>query len=127
MPIVLIGLSSTVLGCGGGNGGGGTPLFALTGKAYHEVAGGACCHPPVDTPLASTLLTFHLSSATANAASTQTDASGNFSVRLPAGTYVADLSNRNSEPLYNTVEPSRIIVMPTASNTTDIKFVQDVP
>ena len=130
--IALFGLSlllPTLPGCGGGSGGtGSTSSNNLTGKAFHEIDGGACCHTPIDTPLPLALLSFHTSTASAEVARVRTDASGNYSVMLPAGTYGVDLVDRANEPLfYNTVEPQQIQVSANTSNQTDIKFVEDVP
>jgi hypothetical protein len=121
---------AAISGCGGGGSSGSgnsTSLPLLTGKAFHEIDGGACCKPPADTPLPSALLSFHTSTASAEVARVSTDTSGNYSVRLPAGTYGVDLVNRANEPLYNTVEPQQIQVSANTPNQVDIKFVEDVP
>ena len=117
---------SIVAGCGGGSGSGGGGLVPLTGKAIHEVAGGPCCNPPTDTPLALTLLSFH-TFAGAEAAQTRTDGAGAYSVMLPPGTYAADLVDRANQPFYNAVQPLQIQVTANTPSQVDIKFEEDVP
>src|SRR5580700_4862030 len=98
--------TAAISGCGGGGGNTGSSSSALlTGKAIHELEGGACCHPPIDTPLSMAVLSFHTTASTAQIASTTTDAAGNYSVRLPRGVYEAALVNQTNEPGYNLVQP----------------------
>src|SRR5580692_2185746 len=92
---ILFLLLNGITGCGGGGNAGSPSKSLLTGKAIHVFEGGACCNPPVDTPLTSTVLVFHTATSTAQIASAKTDALGNYSVMLPAGTYEVDLADRN--------------------------------
>jgi hypothetical protein len=116
-----------ITGCGGGGNAGSPSKSLLTGKAIHVFEGGACCNPPVDTPLASTVLVFHTSTSTTQVASVKTDAQGNYSVMLPAGTYEVDLADRTNEPLYNGVEPQQIQVSSNTPEQVEIQFLELTP
>ena len=116
-------------GCGGGGGGSALfgPLALVTGTAYHEVAGGVCCNPPTDTPLASTAIVFHTTSGVPYSLRVQTNATGHYSASLPQGVYAVDIADLSTGPSYNTVTPQQITVTPPSNQLVDVKFIQDVP
>ena len=110
-------------GCGGDNG----QIASLSGRAIHEVIGGAVGLPPRDSPLPDALISFHAVGSTTEVARVQTDSTGSFTLTLPVGTYQADLVDRTHQPLYDVVDPQQIEVSVGQTSQRELKFVQHVP
>lgn len=118
--LVLISAFAVLAAAGCGGGGSMSPTSVVSGKAIHESSGGVCCNPPTFTPLAAAVISF--TAATGGSIQTRTDTSGNYTVKLPAGTYTSALADRSNEPSYTAVDPSQIVVPANSSISVDITF-----